>query len=96
MKRRGRYCLGPPLWIAQEIYDPATSRNPSFELSYWRWALEVAQQWRERLGQPRDKKWDDIIDRLSPLPVQTASTSRSNPIRTPGTTSPAGTITRRC
>lgn len=65
----GRYALGPPLWIAQEIYDPATSRNPSFELSYWRWALGVAQQWRERLGMPRNRKWDDVIARLSPLPV---------------------------
>ncbi|MBN1570339.1 MAG: hypothetical protein JXA73_21030 [Acidobacteria bacterium] len=65
----GRYMLGPPLWIVQEIYDPETSRNPAFELSYWRWALGVAQQWRERLGMPRDKKWDDIIALLSPLPV---------------------------
>jgi hypothetical protein len=69
-ERRGRYVLGPPLWIAQEIYDPATSRNPVFELSYWRWALSVAQQWRERLQMPRDKKWDDVIARLSPLPVK--------------------------
>jgi len=68
-EKRGRYILGPPLWIAQEIYDPATSQNPAFELSYWRWALGVAQKWRERLGLPRDKKWDDIIARLAPLPV---------------------------
>ena len=31
----GRFNLGPPLWIAQEIYDPATSMNPAYELSYW-------------------------------------------------------------
>jgi hypothetical protein len=68
-ERRDRYVLGPPLWIAQEINDPATSQNPAFELSYWRWALGIAQQWRERLRMPRDKKWDDIIARLSPLPV---------------------------
>jgi hypothetical protein len=71
-EKRDRYVLGPPLWIAQEIYDPGTSQNPAFELSYWRWALGVAQQWRERLGLPRDKKWDDIIARLSPLPVADA------------------------
>ena len=68
-EKRGRYLLGPPLWIAQEIYDPATSQNPAFELSYWRWALGVAQHWRERLGLSRDKKWDDIISRLSAMPV---------------------------
>jgi hypothetical protein len=69
-EKRGQFALGPPLWIAQEIYDPATSRNPVFELSYWRWALGVAQQWRERLQMPRDKRWDDVIGRLSPLPVK--------------------------
>jgi hypothetical protein len=66
--KRGQYVLGPPLWIAQEIYDPSTSQNPGFELSYWRWALTVAQQWRERLGLPREEKWDHILAHLSPLP----------------------------
>lgn len=64
------YVLGPPIWIAQEIYNPATSRNPSFELSYWRWALGIAQQWRERLHLPRNKGWEAIIARLSPLPLK--------------------------
>lgn len=66
---RQQYVLGPPLWIAQEIHDPATSQNPSFELAYWQWALRVAQQWRERLGLPREPQWDDVIARLAPLPV---------------------------
>ncbi len=63
-----RYDLGPPLWIAQEIYDQATSQNPSFELAYWRWTLGLAQQWRERLGLPRDEKWDHVIAHLAPIP----------------------------
>jgi hypothetical protein len=63
-----QYDLGPPLWIAQEIYDQATSQNPSFELAYWRWALGVAQQWRERAGLPRDEKWDHVIVHLAPVP----------------------------
>jgi hypothetical protein len=66
--KREQYVLGPPLWIAQEIHDPATSQNPSFELAYWRFALGVAQRWRERLGLGRDPHWDDVIARLSPLP----------------------------
>jgi hypothetical protein len=68
--QRGAYVLGPPLWIAQEIHDPATSHNPAFELAYWRWALEVAQRWHERLGEPRERQWDDVIRRLAPLPQQ--------------------------
>lgn len=67
---RERYVLGPPLWIAQEIHDQATSQNPSFELAYWRWALGVAQTWRERLGLAREKSWDDVLAKLSPLPVR--------------------------
>ena len=66
--KRGEYVLGPPLWIAQEIYDQATSQNPGFELSYWRWSLDMAQQWRVRLGLPREEKWDHILKHLSPLP----------------------------
>lgn len=68
--KRDRYVLGPPLWIVQEIYDQATSRNPTFELAYWRWTLGLAQQWRERRGLPREKSWDDALARLSPLPVK--------------------------
>lgn len=63
-----RYDLGPPLWIAQEIYDQATSQNPSYELAYWRWALETAQAWRTRLGLPRDEKWDHVSAHLAPIP----------------------------
>jgi hypothetical protein len=63
-----QYDLGPPLWIAQEIYDQTTSQNPSYELAYWRWSLETAQQWRMRLGMPREEKWDYIIAHLAPLP----------------------------
>lgn len=63
-----RYVLGPPLWIAQEIHDPATSRNPGFELAYWHWALEIAQRWRVRAGLGRNSDWDTILTKLSPLP----------------------------
>lgn len=67
---RGQYVLGPPLWIAQEIHDQRTSRNPSFELSYWRTALRTAQAWRERLALPSSPEWDDALARLAPLPVK--------------------------
>ena len=64
----GRYVLGPPLWIAQEIHDPQTSQNPAFELAYWGWGLRVAQQWRARLGLPAKPHWDEVIAHLSPMP----------------------------
>ena len=65
---KGRYNLGPPLWIAQEIYDQATSMNPTYELSYWSRGLQIAQQWRERLGLGRNEDWDTMIKAIAPLP----------------------------
>ena len=50
-----RYVLGPVLQCAQEIFPKDHTFNPTFELTYWRWGLETAQQWRQRLGLPREK-----------------------------------------
>ena len=66
----GRYILGKGIIPAQERFDPAETFNPTYELAYWRWALETAQQWRERLGLSRQPKWDEVLQKLSPLPVQ--------------------------
>ncbi len=68
--QRGAYVLGPPLWIAQEIYDERQSQNPCYELGYWAFALKLAQDWRVRLGLPRRSEWDDQVRHLSPLPVK--------------------------
>jgi hypothetical protein len=63
-----KYVLGPGLIPAQECFDAVTTFNPTYELAYWHWGLSVAQQWRERLGLPREKKWDEVMENLSPLP----------------------------
>jgi hypothetical protein len=63
-----RYNLGPPLWIAQEIYDRTTSMNPTYELSYWSRGLKIAQQWRERQRLPRNAEWDRMIKGIAALP----------------------------
>lgn len=65
-----KYVLGKGLIPAQERFKAEETFNPTYELVYWHWALKVAQQWRERLGLPRDQKWDAVIKDLSPLPVQ--------------------------
>lgn len=63
----GRYVLGPPLIPAQESYGPLRSRviNPTFELAYWHWGLEKAQEWRKRLGLPREPRWDKAARNLA-------------------------------
>jgi hypothetical protein len=65
-----RYVLGPPMKTVSENADTLTTINPTSELAYWRFGLSVAQQWRERLGQARSATWDDVLSKLSPLPVQ--------------------------
>lgn len=65
-----QYVLGKGVIAAQERFKAEQTFNPTYELVYWYWALQTAQQWRERLQLPRNKKWDDVIKQLSPLPVQ--------------------------
>lgn len=65
-----KYVLGKGVIAAQERFKAEETFNPTYELAYWHWALSAAQQWRERLHLPRNKKWDDVINNLSPLPVQ--------------------------
>ena len=62
--------LGPPLQGAQEIFPKDGTVNTAFELAYWRWGLETAQHWRERLGLAREPRWQRVLERLSPLPVR--------------------------
>lgn len=52
---------------AQETLKAAETVSPPFELSYWHFALQVAQTWRERLGMPPLAKWTDVVSKLSPL-----------------------------
>ena len=67
-KEAGGYTLDGPLKTVPEN-NPLNIRNPIFELAYWRFGLEVAQQWRERLGMNREPKWDAVIRSLPPLPT---------------------------
>lgn len=65
----GRYNLGKGLIPAQECFDPLSTFNPTYELAYWSWALQTAQQWRLRANLPRNPAWDEVIKKLAPLPM---------------------------
>ena len=67
--KTGRYNLGKGVIPAQERFKPEETFNPTYELAYWHWALETAQQWRQRLNLPRNKKWDEVLNKLAPLPT---------------------------
>jgi hypothetical protein len=67
---QNRFVLGPVLQCAQEIFPKDKTLNPTFELTYWRWGLETAQQWRERLGLKREPKWDRVLKDLAKCPLE--------------------------
>jgi hypothetical protein len=56
----------------QPIMPPSeqgVTRDTVFDLAYWRWGLDQAQRWRERLGLAREPSWDQVRSHLAPLPA---------------------------
>jgi hypothetical protein len=51
--------------LEQERFPKDRTINCAFELSYWAWGLEAAQAWRERLGLPREARWDRVLKALA-------------------------------
>ena len=68
--KMNKYILGKGVIAAQERFKAEETFNPAYEIVYWHWALATAQQWRKRLGLKPDNKWEDVIQKLSPLVVQ--------------------------
>lgn len=67
---------------AQETLKADSVVNSPFELSYWLSALKIAQQWLVRQGLPRNEQWDDLIEKLAPLPEKNGIylTSEKSPL----------------
>jgi len=49
--------------------EKAVWSDTVFDLAYWRWGLDQAQVWRQRLGLARNVHWDDVRNHLAPMPV---------------------------
>lgn len=68
----GTYELGP--WVINAAENNHSTKhttiNPIFELAYWRYGLDIANKWRERLGLKPNEKWSDVLDKLAPLPIE--------------------------
>lgn len=67
---KGVYVLGPPLVIVSENTDIAATQNPTFELSYWRYGLQTALNWCDRLNIEKNPEWSRVLDKLAPLPIE--------------------------
>jgi len=65
----GVYTLGPPVIPVQENHDPDDVLNPTFELSYWRWALRQAISLMKGYGREVDPAWEEALANLAPLPT---------------------------
>lgn len=64
-RQTGAYSLTP----AMPPSEQGVTRDTVFDLAYWRWGLDQAQQWRQRRGLPREPHWDEVRSKLTPLPV---------------------------
>ncbi|GAW15177.1 hypothetical protein ANO14919_045860 [Xylariales sp. No.14919] len=64
----GRYDLGPPAYGVTENTPPGETLNLAYEIAYWRYGLDVAQKWKQRLGQPVPEKWTAVAAKLAPPP----------------------------
>ncbi|WP_147915613.1 hypothetical protein [Ruania zhangjianzhongii] len=63
----GSYHLPPPLMPAQEVYGAARTWDPLFEVSYVRWALQVALGWRRADGREEPSEWAQVAAGLRPV-----------------------------
>ncbi|MET0713766.1 MAG: hypothetical protein ABWY57_02535 [Mycetocola sp.] len=64
-ERDGQFHLLAPIMPAQEFYDVTTTEDPTYELAYWWWGLEIAQLWRDRSGSDRAAEWSRVQDNLA-------------------------------
>ncbi|MFE5320531.1 glycoside hydrolase family 65 [Paenibacillus sp. NPDC056579] len=60
--------LGPPLIPAQECHHLHSSKNPPYELEYWKQGLEIAVQWAERLKEEVNPRWVEVAASMAPPP----------------------------
>jgi hypothetical protein len=66
----GVYDIGPPMYPVAEDTNPNVTRNPAWELAYWRLGLDIASEWMTDLGEGVPQNWKDVRENLAPLPIQ--------------------------
>ncbi|KAF2849286.1 hypothetical protein T440DRAFT_555926 [Plenodomus tracheiphilus IPT5] len=66
----GVYDLGPPMYPVSENTSPNATINPTFELAYWRFGLDVASKWQVRQNKSVPQAWTQVHDNLAPFPTE--------------------------
>ena len=62
------YELVAPLIPAQESHHPEDTKNPVYEVEYWRFGLLLAIEWAKRLDEPYPAKWQEVAEHMA-MPV---------------------------
>lgn len=69
-EEKGQYDLLPPVIPVQECHRPEETKNPAFEVAYWKYTLYLAVEWAKRLGVEYDERWSEIADNMAGLTQQ--------------------------
>jgi len=66
-----KYHLIAPVIPAQEEHDPRKTKNPTYELEYWKVGLEIAYTWGKRLGLDEEiRHWKVVSQNLAMPPIK--------------------------
>jgi len=65
-EKTGKYDLPAPLIPAQEEHEPKNTKNPAFELCYWRFGFETAVSWAKEMHHDCSG-WSEVCENLAGL-----------------------------
>jgi hypothetical protein len=69
-EQKQAYVLGPPIIPSQENHKPEDASHPPYELEYWKYGLEIAIRWAERLNLPVQPKWQEVAQSMAKPPQE--------------------------
>lgn len=69
-EKTGRYDVTQPVIPSNEMFKAMESRNPAFELAYFKFGLGIAIRFAERLGHEPPSAWLDVYEKISPPPMR--------------------------
>ncbi|XEC95816.1 glycoside hydrolase family 65 [Paenibacillus tarimensis] len=65
---KGVFDLGPPLIPSQECHHIHESKNPPYELEYWKYGLDIAATWAKRLNVEPNPRWHQVAASMAKPP----------------------------
>ncbi len=69
-EKTGCYDICAPVIPVQECHRETETKNPSFEVEYWSFALHIAGQWAVRLKKPVPETWLDVAQHMAQMKEQ--------------------------